>query len=389
MKVTPLASENETTRFFRILEVIKTEFIPTEAYVREGIPTFVVPFSASVPEKVNRLASRLISENLSLLVQQNGLEIVLRVVPRQAATQRSVSFLGIPLSIILFIATVATVTVSGYYASADYVSVLRVLNLVSTPDMSLMVWSQTALYVVTIMGVVGLHEFGHFLSARAHGVKASLPLFIPGIPGLFPGTFGAFIRQERPASNRNQLFDIGIAGPGVGFIIAMVASIAGYRMSLGLTEAQFHLLVQSGGVGGVLYPPLIFMLTGKWIFSNPNAVTYVLHPLALAGWAGTLITFLNAFPIGQLDGGHVFRALLGRTWHRRLGYVMVVLMLLSGWWTMALLVMFLIRFDHPGTLDDTTPLTRGRKLLGLAFIFMFVAVFTFSPDSPIISLLGL
>jgi Zn-dependent protease len=384
-----LASENETTRFFRILDVVKTEFIPTEAYVREGIPTFVVPFSTDVPDKVNRLASRLVSENLGLLVQRNGSEIVLRVTPRQAETQRSARFIGIPLSVILFIVTVATVTVSGYYASADYVSVLRVLNLVSTSDMSSMVWSQTVLYVVTIMGVVGLHEIGHFLSARVHGVKASLPLFIPGIPGLFPGTFGAFIRQERPAMNRNQLFDIGIAGPGVGFIIAIVASIAGYRMSLGLTEAQLLLLIQSGGVGGVLYPPLIFMLTGRWIFSNPNAVTYVLHPMALAGWAGTLITFLNAFPIGQLDGGHVFRALLGRTWHRRLGYAMAVLMLLSGWWTMALLVTFVIRFNHPGTLDDTTPLSRGRKLLGLVFIFMFVAVFTFSPDSPLLRLLGL
>jgi len=132
---------------------------------------------------------------------------------------------------------------------------------------------------------------------------------------------------------------------------------------------------------------LFFLFLGSWVFPNPNAFTHVLHPLALAGWAGTLITFLNAFPIGQLDGGHVFRALLGRVWHRRLGYVMILLMFLAGWWSMAFLVMLLIRVDHPGALDDVTPLSPRRKLLALAFVAMFVAVFTLSPDGPLAMLL--
>ncbi|MFH0896883.1 MAG: site-2 protease family protein, partial [Candidatus Bathyarchaeota archaeon] len=363
------------------------EFTPSQAYVREGVPTFVVPFEAQIMDKVNRLASQLSSENLGILIGQGNSEVTLQVVYRQAVVRPSFRLMGLNLPLILFIATVVTVTISGYFVSSNYVEVLRTLHLIAPSDISFAIWSQTALYTVTIMSVVGLHEVGHFIAAKRHGVNTTFPLFIPGIPGLTIGTFGAFIRQERPASNRNQLFDIGIAGPAVGFVIAMIASVAGYSLSLGLTSQQFIVVSgQEGGIGGI-FPPLIFLLMGRWIFSNPNAYTYILHPLALAGWAGTLITFLNAFPIGQLDGGHVFRALLGRTLHRRLGYAMIILMLISGWWTMAILVMFLIKVNHPGTLDDATPLTFKRKLLGLAFVAMFVAVFTLSPDSPLLNFL--
>ena len=382
-----MATESETSRFFRILEIVKTELTPRDAYVREGVPTFVIPLEVEAVNKVNRLGARLESEGLGLIVEQDESEIVLQVVPSQTIARREFRFAGLNLPVILFLATILSVTISGYYTSLDFVEVLRRLNMISPADEAFAIWSQTALYTVSIMSVVGLHELGHFISARRHGVKATLPLFIPGIPRLTLGTFGAFIRQERPASNRNQLFDIGISGPLVGFAIAMVASIAGYSMSLPLTEQQYEFLVRQGMAGGVVFPPLLFMFLGPWIFPSPNAYTHVLHPLALAGWAGTLITFLNAFPIGQLDGGHVFRALLGRVWHRRLGYAMIVLMFLAGWWPMALLVLFLIRTDHPGTLDDTTPLTLGRKLLALAFVAMFVAVFTLSPESPLLILL--
>lgn len=350
------------------------------------MPTFVVPFDGETVDKANRLALRLSSENLGLAIEQNGSEATLQVVPRQAVRQ-TFRFAGLNISSILFLATIVTVAISGYYVSLDYVDALQTLHKISSSEVPFAIWSQTALYSLTMMGVVGLHELGHFIAARRHGVRATLPLFIPGIPRLTLGTFGAFIRQERPASNRNQLFDIGIAGPAVGFIIAMVASVIGYSISLPLTRQEYYLVFGQGGAGGVIFPPLIFLLLGPWIFPNPNAFTYILHPLALAGWAGTLITFLNAFPIGQLDGGHVFRALLGRKWHRRLGYAMIAVMFISGWWTMALLVLFLIRVDHPGTLDDKSPLTTRRKLLAVAFALMFIAIFTLSSDSPLTQLI--
>ena len=382
-----MATESEATKFFRILDIVKTDFTPRDAYLREGVPTFIVHLDAETMDKTNRLAERLATENLGIIVERSGDEVVLQVVPREAVAHPTFRLAGLNLPLILFLATIVTVTISGYYISSDYAELLLRLQKVSPQEKPFTVWSQTALYTITIMCVVGLHEIGHYMAARRNGVKATLPLFIPGIPGLTLGTFGAFIRQERPASNRNQLFDIGISGPVVGFVIAMIASAAGYSMSLPLTEQQYDYLVGQGMMGGAIFPPLFFLFLGSWIFPSPNAFTHVLHPLALAGWAGTLITFLNAFPVGQLDGGHVFRALLGRVWHRRLGYAMILLMFLAGWWSMALLVLLLIRVDHPGTMDDVTPLTLRRKLLALAFVAMFIAVFTLSPESPLTVLL--
>lgn len=382
-----MATESETSRFFRVLDIVKTEFTPRDAYVRESVPTFVVPLEAETIDKANRLVERLASEGLSLIMERSGSEVVLQVVPREAVARPAFRLAGLSLPLILFLATIVSVTISGYYVSLDYVDVLLKLRKISPEQESFAIWSQTALYMVTIMCVVGLHEVGHFMVARRNGIRATLPLFIPGIPRLTPGTFGAFIRQEGPARNRNQLFDIGISGPMVGFSIALVTSFLGYSMSLPLTYQQYIEIFGREGAGGAIFPPLLFLFLGPWIFTSRNAYTYVLHPLALAAWLGTLITFLNAFPIGQLDGGHVFRALLGRVWHRRLGYAMIALMFLTGWWAMAILVLLLIRVDHPGTIDDVTPLTLRRKLLALAFVVMFIAVFTLSPESPLVAFL--
>jgi membrane-associated protease RseP (regulator of RpoE activity) len=378
-------AESETSRFFRILDTVRTEFVTKDAYVREGVPTFIVPMGTETTNKINGLAMRLAHEGLGLVVNQRESDVMLQIVPVQAMPRAKALYGSSIIPLVLFFATIVTVAVSGYYVSFDYVDVLRSLGQVRG-DAALITWTQTALYTITIMCAVGLHEVGHYIAARRHGVKATFPFFIPGIPRYTLGTFGAFIRQESPAANRNQLFDIGIAGPVISFVISMIASVVGYSMSLPITRQQYLQIFGSQGAG-VIFPPLIFLLLGSYVFPTANAYTYILHPLALAGWAGTLITFLNAFPIGQLDGGHVFRALLGKTWHRRVGYAMTLVMFLAGWWPMAILVLFLIRVNHPGTMDDSVPLSNRRKLIGLAFIAMFVAVFTLSPESPLLLLL--
>jgi Zn-dependent protease len=378
-------AESETSRFFRILDTVRTEFVTKDAYVREGVPTFIVPMGTETTNKINGLAMRLAHEGLGLVVNQRESDVMLQIVPVQAMPRAKALYGSSIIPLLLFFATIVTVAISGYYVSFDYVDVLRSLGQVRG-DAALITWTQTALYTITIMCAVGLHEVGHYIAARRHGVKATFPFFIPGIPRYTLGTFGAFIRQESPAANRNQLFDIGIAGPVISFVISMIASVVGYSMSLPITRQQYLQIFGSQGAG-VIFPPLIFLLLGSYVFPTANAYTYILHPLALAGWAGTLITFLNAFPIGQLDGGHVFRALLGKTWHRRVGYAMTLVMFLAGWWPMAILVLFLIRVNHPGTMDDSVPLSNRRKLIGLAFIAMFVAVFTLSPESPLLLLL--
>jgi membrane-associated protease RseP (regulator of RpoE activity) len=270
----------------------------------------------------------------------------------------------------------------SYLTTQCYIDILRTVGKIGQNEEFSFLWGQTALYTISVMSIIGLHELGHLLACRINHVDASFPIFIPGIPGITLGTFGAVIRQKGPALNRNQLFDIGFTGPFVGFITAMIVSSFGYSLSLPVTRAEFELISARLGPSGFVSLPLAFTLLEPYLMPNPGSFTHFLHPLAFAGWMGTLITFLNAFPIGQFDGGHVARAVLGSRGHRVASYVATIAMFLTGWWSMAILAFFL-RFDHPGTLDDVSPLSPNRRALALLFIVIFVACLTISPDSPL------
>lgn len=161
----------------------------------------------------------------------------------------------------------------------------------------------------------------------------------------------------------------------------MVVSYFGYSLSLPLTNVQFALVSSQIGPSQSVYLPLIFRILEPYML-NQSGYIYFLHPLALVGWMGTLITFLNAFPIGQLDGGHVARAVLNSRMSKILSYAMTVLIIFMGWWAMALLIIFLIRFDYPGPIDDVSPLSNKRKILAALLMVILILCFTFSPDSP-------
>ncbi len=386
-EVTTLTQEDETTRFFRVRDVVRTEFNVKDAYVLEGVPTFVVSSATDVVEKLNRLTLRLASEKLQLNMARQDENLLLQVYPAAAQPVPKRGLLRLNLPLVLFFITIGTVTVSGYLSAQGYVQILWLLGRISVRDMNFAIWTQTALYTVVIMSTIGLHEVGHTIACRRNRVEASFPLFIPGIPGITPGTFGAVIRQKSPALNRNQLFDIGIMGPLVGFAIALIASFAGYARSLPLTQAEYNFLVSRlGGEEATIQLPLLFMYVAPYLLTQTNAYTYYLTPLGWAAWLGTLVTFLNAFPIGQLDGGHVARALFTPRSHRLLGYLSIGVMILAGWFPMALLVLLMVRTDHPGLLDETTPLSNGRRILAVVFALMFLACFTLSSDSPLLAL---
>jgi membrane-associated protease RseP (regulator of RpoE activity) len=239
----------------------------------------------------------------------------------------------------------------------------------------------TAAYTISVMSILGLHELAHYLACRRHNVKTTLPLFIPGIPGFSPlGTFGAIIRQKSQTLNRNELFDIGISGPLVGFIVSLIVSFLGYSWSVPVSMEEYARIELMMGSGQSILLPALFMFLKPSIFPGQNSYSYFLHPIAIAGWLGTLLTFLNIFPIGQLDGGHVSRAVFGPKWHRRISYLMMGVMAFTGWWVMALLSIFLLRGRHPELLDEMTPLSKKRKIMAVLLIVMFIACFTLSPD---------
>jgi len=234
-------------------------------------------------------------------------------------------------------------------------------------------------YAIAIMAILLFHECGHYLLARAHGVDATLPFFIPAPPVVFfIGTLGAFIRMRSLPRDRRALFDIGAAGPWAGMMVAVPA------LMLGLALSEIRPPEPGGDVGLFLGDSLLFkMLTWVVLGTTGDDVTIVLHPVALAGWVGLLVTALNLLPVGQLDGGHVVYAALGERWHRWISRGTLTALVVLGlggaatWLVWAVLLSFL-GLRHPRLLDAETPLSRRRKWAAAATLAMFLV--TFMPE---------
>jgi membrane-associated protease RseP (regulator of RpoE activity) len=227
----------------------------------------------------------------------------------------------------------------------------------------------------SLLVILAAHEFGHYLAARRSGTPTSLPYFIPlPIPGGF-GTLGAFINMTAPPRNRRRLLAISVAGPLAGLILAVPILWLGLRLSHvePLPPPPYSLEGNS-----LLYAALKFLAFGRLLPSAGEDV--LIGQVAMAGWAGLLITGLNLIPAGQLDGGHIMYALIGP---RRARYVtwgvMAVLaglaILWQGWLIWLVLIFFFSRFqDAP--LDDITSLTRGQRILAVVMMALFLLVFT-------------
>lgn len=236
-------------------------------------------------------------------------------------------------------------------------------------------------FSLALLGILGVHEMGHYLVARRYGVDATLPYFIPAPPLLGIGTFGAFIRMRSPTPNRRALFDVGAAGPWAGLFAAIPALYFGLRWSevkpIGLLEGGLNLGE----------PPLFTFLSWLALGDLSDQMTVILHPVALAGWFGLLVTFFNLLPIGQLDGGHVVYALVGK-WHRWIarGFLMLIIFLgFQGWpgWFVWVALLAIIGLDHPPTLDPWIGLDRNRKIAVAATAFVFWLTFMPEPFSQI------
>jgi membrane-associated protease RseP (regulator of RpoE activity) len=240
-------------------------------------------------------------------------------------------------------------------------------------------------YSATILAILGCHEMGHYLACRWYRVDATLPFFLPA-PLPLTGTLGAFIRIRSRIPSKKALFDIAIAGPIAGFLVAVPALFLGLVMSV--TEpVPPHL------VGYELGEPLLFRGAAWLIFGTlEKGISINMHPMAFAAWFGLLATALNLFPISQLDGGHISHAVFGR----RSTYVTLAMILCAigltylsmSWlvWTVLMLVMLLAMGPHhPPTLDEDTPLDSGRVLLAVVALVMLIVCFTPAPIEPFVT----
>lgn len=282
--------------------------------------------------------------------------------------------------IILFLLTVATTMLVGadHFASFYVDFGARPMDLSGVEIILNGLW-----YSASILLILGAHEFGHYYACRYYGVDASLPYFLPA-PLPLTGTLGAFIRIRQLIPGKRQLFDIGIAGPIAGFVVAVPLLLIGVGLSR-LTELP-------GDTRGFveLGEPLLFK-AAAWLFwgTPPEGYSINMHPMAFAAWFGLLATALNLFPIGQLDGGHISYAVLGRkSTAVTLGTLVVLIALTfvsTSWlvWTVLTVVM-LLTFGprHPRTIDEDVPLDRGRLWLAVFALVMFVLCFTPAPIEP-------
>jgi membrane-associated protease RseP (regulator of RpoE activity) len=282
--------------------------------------------------------------------------------------------------LVLFLLTVLTTTYVGSLHYASFVTDFSVSAL-SLDWPALLIrgfW-----YSGTILAILGCHELGHYFACRYYDVDASLPFFLP-FPLVLTGTLGAFIRIREPIPSKRMLFDIGIAGPIAGFIVAVPALVIGLALS--------RVVIFPAGMDGFsLGEPLLFRAV-SWLMwgTPPEGYTINLHPVAFAAWFGMLATALNLFPIGQLDGGHISYAVLGRrSSHVTLAMVVCAVALTwfsTSWvvWTV-LMIGMLLAFGrhHPQTIDEDVPLDPVRKWLALFALVMFVLCFTPAPIEPL------
>ena len=328
-------------------------------------------------------------------------------------------------------------------------------------------------YSLSLLAFLTVHEFGHYFAARRHGINTSLPYYIP-FPLSIIGTLGAVIRIREPIPDRRKLFDIGAAGPLAGFVVALglllVALFTLPEPTYLLDQAGHEVIkehIRQTGAFPAERPPappesegfiimvgntLLYWILKQFFVDVPPMYEMLHYPMLFAGWLGLFFTALNLLPVGQLDGGHILYALVGRKWHGRIARGFVSLLLLSGsigfiddtvpwlysvhpllgegswliltvilyfflsrlfkgnhrliapvllgllgltalarlageplmqfgweaWFIWSLLIIYLIKIDHPPVLR-TTPLTTRRRVLGILSIIIFILCFSFKP----------
>ena len=262
----------------------------------------------------------------------------------------------------LFLFTVFTTTIMGAFLSGA--------DIVKDP----LTITRGLPFSFSLILILGSHELGHYFLSKNHGVSATLPYFIPA-PTIL-GTFGAVIKMKSPIKDRISLCDIGAAGPLTGFLFAVPVYILGLKLSTLMPVKDF-----SNGyyLGSSL---ITSILTNLFVRDIPDGYTLVYNPVAFAGWAGFLVTSFNLIPIGQLDGGHIAFAVLGRTqekFSRIMFFVLVIMgIAFSKVWLVWAILLFFLRIKHPLTQDLSTPLDSKRK--AISFFCLVVFILTFTPD---------
>jgi membrane-associated protease RseP (regulator of RpoE activity) len=281
------------------------------------------------------------------------------------------------LALFLLVATLITTTLVGAQtADPTLPSIWRIVPLVQAivANPSLLLLGLP--YALGLMTILGIHELGHYLAARFYKIRATLPYFIP-MP-FFLGTFGAFIQMRSPVPNRKALFDVSIMGPLAGFIVTLPILIWGLAHSDVVPLDEKNTFLNPDALNPH-YSILLALLAKLALGSALTAKSAIdLHPVAIAGFLGLIVTALNLMPVGQLDGGHIVHAMFGQRTAISIGQIARLLLLLLSliqpeflWW--AIILLFIPLVDEPA-LNDVTELDNQRDMLGLLAMALLLVI---------------
>jgi membrane-associated protease RseP (regulator of RpoE activity) len=382
-----------------IRTIVASEFQVKDAFLDPyGIPTVqVTPEPAK--EKFQRLLDKLRQEGLTAAIRgvTDGLTIKIFQKPQVKPSNKNIN-LG------LFLATVATVFLAGYYLwtmgllgdQALQQQFTSIIEPAANP------YLKAGLFASALLAIVGLHEFGHKAAAQHHRMDATLPYFVPGFPPI--GTFGAVISLKSPPSNRDQLFDLGLSGPVVGLVVTIVVAALSVLLGIVPTGGQATQLAQWSsacgarfGIGGCIsnydfgswpsQPLILIIVAGLTGVARPGV--FFDNQLFFAAQIGSLLTFLNIIPAWQLDGGHISRAVFGPRGHRVSSIVGLMILLgasvfFFSYFFFALLILGFMWFSRRGLagvepLDDVSPVSNSRKGLYLMAVVLLVLTFALAP----------
>lgn len=282
------------------------------------------------------------------------------------------------LAAVLFLLTICTTLIVGSQLENNFLRGLPLFSLdeslfplgwiIAQPSRLLL----GAPFAFSLLAILLAHELGHYVACRRYGVAASLPYFIPA-PTLI-GTMGAFIRIRSRIPSRNALFDIGIAGPIAGFVVAMPALLLGLWLSHPAPTAALKPDLRLGF-------PAIFYIANFAMHHNFRLQQLLLNPVAIAAWVGMFATALNLLPGGQLDGGHILYSIWPRA-HKpasRLLLIGLLVMTPFMWVGWLLWAVVLVSFGRHPYVPATGPLGPMRKMLAISVLGMFLLVFTAVP----------
>lgn len=340
-----------------IYSLVSAEFPVLEHYMEHGTLTFHIQTDRNSKRAFLKLLKNLEPLGLVPILKKEGERKILRIIKRPPTKKSNVI-----INSVLFLATLATTFLTGYMISGGREGLDPVFGGLT--------------FMITIMAILGVHEASHKLAANKHGIEATLPYFIPAPPQFGIGTFGAVIMQKSLPPNRDALFDVGASGPIAGFIIAAIA------MLLGLPFSTYSWVSPETTL--ILPPPVFLRLFGFFFlpppppnFSSqrpgPGYIPAIsLHPVALAGYIGMIVTMLNLLPVGTLDGGHIIESLFRGKARIIFLIASIILVLLTPFWLMIIFVLLFGMYRHPGPLDSVSDLSSGRKILTIAVLVIFI-----------------